>query len=701
MPELLLEVGCEELPATFVRNAVHELAEKLAGALSAATLLGDPAVQTFSTPRRLIISFPDVIARQPDAVKEMRGPAIRAAFTESGDPTPALLGFCRGQGVDVADIRRDDQYVWVTRPIPGLPAVEVLRELLPKAIRELSFPKSMRWGSSRLRFARPIRWILAAYGGEVVPFTLESVTSGLESRGHRFYAPETFTAATCESLLTELRRRSVEPDPALREMAIRVNAQSLANGRAEIDDDLLQENVYLTEWPTVVRGEFPAPFLDLPEPVLVTAMAKHEKMFPIRREDGTLDHAFLFVRNSGEDETVRRGCAWVLTARFSDAQFFAEEDRKFRLDEFLERTSTIVFQEKLGSVRSRADRLARLAAEVADATGAASIGADPAEREWAIEAARLAKADLATGLVSELSSLQGVIGAEYAIRDGYPAEVAWAIRHQYAPHRHDRPADSAAHRTGLRLAIADQLDKLAGYLGLGLEPTGSSDPFALRRAATVLIETAWAWPGAMPAYDQLFGIALAEYKAQGVDLGEAGAHAALYDLFEGRYAALLADVRHDVRDAAMMREHRWELTIPQGIRFRIAALQNFLTSPAEIQTATRPLNLVASARKKGIEYAFTDPVGALASVRLDSSEGEALAEIVRSQEDDLMRAAREGDVATVVAGVRRLIDPINAFMDGTMVMAEDEAVRFARLTLLHAVSLQLLHAGDFTRIVVD
>jgi glycyl-tRNA synthetase beta chain len=696
MPELLLEVGCEELPATFVRNAVHELAEKLRAALETANLLDDRTVQTFGTPRRLIVSFPSVRDRQPDAVKEMRGPAIRAAYNEAGEPTPALLGFCRGQGVDVTQVRRDESYVWVTKPVAGLPAVDVLRELLPKAIRELTFPKSMRWGSSRMRFARPIRWILAACGGELVPFALESVTSGLESRGHRFYAPETFRATTTDDLLTELRRRFVEPDPALREMAIRVNAQALADGHAEISDELLQENVYLTEWPTVIRGEFPESFLSLPEPVLVTAMAKHEKMFPVRRADGTLDHAFLFVRNSGEDETVRRGCAWVLTARFSDAQFFAEEDEKLRLDEFLERTSTIVFQEKLGSVRARAERLARLAAEVADATGA-----NPTERDWAVQAARFAKADLATGLVSELSSLQGIIGAEYARRDGMAEEVAWAIRTQYAPHRNDALAESAAHRTGARLAIADQLDKLAGYLGLGLEPTGSSDPFALRRAATVLIETAWAWPGALPAYDQLFTVALAEFKAQGVDLAEAGAHAALFDLFEGRYAALLANVRHDVREAALLREHRWELTIPQGVRFRIAALESFVHAPVEVQAATRVLNIVASARKKGIPYEFSDPIRALAEAKLDSAEGETLAQIVREQEDDLMRAARDGDVEPVVTGVRRLIAPINAFMDGTMVMAEDEMVRFARLTLLHAVALQLLHVGDFTKLVTE
>jgi glycyl-tRNA synthetase beta chain len=688
MPELLLELGTEELPASFVRKAYTDLREGLGSLLGEAGVLRGEGV-AMGTPRRLIVSFPDLLDRQPDSTKEQRGPALKAAYDADGNPTNALLGFCRSQGIEPGDLRRDEQYVWVTKTIVGRPTAEILAEALPKAIRALSFEKSMRWGASRMRFARPIRWILAAFDGQPVPFEVEGVASGVESRGHRFYAPEAFEARTAEALLAGLRDRHVEPDPERRRVAIETGAGEVAEGTPEIAAALLEENTFLTEWPTPIQGTFREEFMALPEPVLVTAMAKHEKMFPVRESDGRLTNRFVFVRNSGEDETVRAGCEWVLNARFNDAKFFFEEDAKSTLDDFLAKTETIVFQEKLGSVRQRAERLAALAAEVARATGA-----DDAEAALAERAGRYAKADLATGLVSELSSLQGVIGAEYAAREGFPPEVSRALATQYDPGRLGTPTDAAG-RTAVRLVIADQLDKLAGYLGLGLEPTGSSDPFALRRAATILIEAAWNWPGALPAYDQLLDFALAQYEAQGVGLDALGAHAALWDLFAMRYQSLLPDVRHDILQAAILPEIKWESTLPRGVRLRIATLEALATDVAFVQTATRPLNIVDAARKKGIEYGFDDPLRRVDLAKLDSAAGTDLYEVLRAQEDDLFRAAREEQRDEVIAAVRRLAGPINRFFDETMVMVDDAETRYARLTLLHACALQLLSAGDF------
>ncbi|RYG41468.1 glycine--tRNA ligase subunit beta, partial [bacterium] len=467
-----------------------------------------------------------------------------AAFNPDGTPSKALEGYCRKNGVDPADVENDGQYVWVTKRIAGKMAGEILVEALPRAIRGLSFEKSMRWGASRMRFARPIRWILASFNGGLIPFEIEGVQSGQESRGHRFYAPEPFPATHGFELMDGLRKRFVEPDPEERRKVILEQAPQVAGGTLDLPEALVDENVHLTEWPTAIRGEFPASFLELPEPVLVTAMAKHERMFPVRDGAGKLTNAFVFIRNSGEDDTVRRGSEWVLNARFNDARFFFDEDKKKTLDDFLAATETIVFQEKLGTVRKRADRLAKLAAFVAETTGGS-----PAEAAMAAKAGLYAKADLATGLVGELTSLQGVIGSEYARREGFEEAVIEAMASQYAPDR----AESA---TAVRLLIADGLDKLAGYLGLGLEPTGSSDPYGLRRAATVLIEAAWSWPGAMPAYDQLFDKALSLYEEQGVALDARGAHNALWDLFGARYGALLPDVRHDVLEAALARESK-------------------------------------------------------------------------------------------------------------------------------------------------
>lgn len=691
MPELLLEVGCEELPATFVARAVADLADLVGKGLAEAGLAG-ASVETYATPRRLIVAVTDVPARQEDRSEEKRGPALKGAFDAEGNPTKALEGFLRGQGATMADVRRDEQYVWVTKHVTGRPASEVVPGVLEAAIKGLTFPKTMRWGGGRMRFARPIRWLLAAFDGAAIPVTVESVTGGGTSRGHRFYAPDEFPATTLAALLGGLRERQVEPDPEVRKKMILDGATAVAApGTPDVNDDLLEENVHLSEWPTAIVGTFPIGFMELPEPVLVTAMAKHERMFPVRGGDGKLTNRFVFVRNSGEDETVRRGAEWVLNARFNDARFFYELDRPLTMDDHLAKTEGILFAQGLGTVRQRADRLSALAVEIARQTGA-----DEKETEYARLAGLYAKADLASGLVSELSSLQGIVGGAYARREGIPGPVAWALETQYDPGKNPEPATCEGERTALRLIMADALDKLAGYLGQGKEPTGSSDPFALRRAVTILIEAAWIWPGALPAFDDLFGVALDGYAAQGVTFEPIGARRALYDIFASRYGSLMPDVRHDVLRAALLDAASPEVTLPRSVRLRTKALAILREDATLVSTATRPMNLVIGAKRKGIAYGFDDPLLALESADLDSAEGDALKAALKEGQDPLFRAAREEDVEGVVRLVRELKGPVDRFVDTTMIMAEDENVRFARLTLCHAASLAFLTAGDFT-----
>lgn len=681
MSELLLEVGTEELPASFVRKAYHDLRDAVVALLDGSGLGSNATsdvVVAMGTPRRLIVSVPGVLDRQPDTTKDMRGPALKAAFDDAGEPTRALLGFCRSQGVEVADLRRDEQYVWATKAIVGRPALEVLAEGLPKVIRALSFEKSMRWGASRMRFARPLRWILASLDGTVVPFEIEGVASGLESRGHRFYSPEAFPATNLESLLQGLRERMVEPDPDKRSAAIQMGAHSEADGEAVIPAALLEENTFLTEYPTAIAGHFLPAFMSLPEPVLITAMAKHEKMFPVRDASGALTNQFIFVRNSGEDDTVRAGCEWVLNARFNDAKFFFEEDAKYNLDHFLEKTSTIVFQEKLGTVRQRADRLQLLVAAEASA-----------ELAHAQMAAKYAKADLATGLVSELSSLQGVIGSEYAKREGFAPEVVFAIGAQYDPSKLGE-IETVAERTAARLIVADAVDKLVGYLGLGLEPSGSSDPFALRRAATQLIEIEWTRPGFF--HSELVTTACEVYQAvNGLTFDAAAICESLNRIFSARYDALLPDVRHDILEAALLPTVPLAALSPDRVRYRISLMERLATDAEFVQLATRPINLVASARKNGVSFAETNSLAAVKRADLQSAEGEALLECLM---------ALEGSSNDLEDDLRSLVAPINRFFEGAMMMAEDPDVRFARLSLLKACADRFLEAGDFSRIVV-
>lgn len=686
MPELLLEVGCEELPATFVRKAYTDLAQKLAARLAELGVGGGEPV-ALGTPRRLIVSIPDVPPRQADAVKPARGPGLKAAYDAEGRPTGALLGFLRGQGMGIEAVRDDGQYVWVDKQIPGRPTEELLAEELPAAIRSLSFEKSMRWGSSRMRFARPLRWILAVYGGAVVPFDIEGVASGDESRGHRFYAPVSFRATSVAALVQDLRARKVEPDPLRRRAMIEEGARAVAApGTPDLPDALVDENTFLTEWPTPIQGQFRASFSDLPEPVLITAMAKHEKMFPVR-ENGKLTNRFVFVRNSGQDDSVRAGAEWVLNARFNDAKFFAEGDAGRSMDDFLAKTEGILFAERLGTVRERADRLAALAAEVATFTHA-----DSAERELAQTAGVYAKADLATGLVSELASLQGIIGGEYARRQGLPEAVAFALATQYDPSKIGPPTTPEA-RTAWRLVIADALDKLAGYLGLGLAPSGSSDPFALRRAATQLAEAAWAWPAPLDSFDRPFDVALGLYAD--VALDATAAKASFHELFANRYPTLLSDVRHDVLNAAVGEEP----TRPQGVRFRTRVLTRLVADhPSFVVTATRPLNLVRSARSKGIEYGVENPIHLSEHSALESAEGLDLLQALAERDAPLREAVAKEDVDATTRLLLELETPINRFLDGTMILVDQPDVRFARLTLLWATSTLLLRAGDFAKL---
>ena len=694
MPELLLELGCEELPASFVERAFTDLKDKIVQQLGAAKILEEGWKATaMGTPRRLIVSVSGIIEKQPEEVKEMRGPALQAAFDADGNPTKALEGFCRSNGFEPSELRRDSKYVWAEKRVEGRSAQEVLSDLLPQAIRGLTFEKTMRWGSSRMRFARPIRWILATVGGEVVPFAVENVESRSFSLGHRFYSPEPFEAKTLAQLVQGLRERQVEPDPEVRLELIRNSAKKVANGEPLLTESLLDENVYLTEWPTAVQGEFKPEFLELPRPVLITAMAKHEKMFPVQGSDGKLTNRFVFIRNSGEDDTVRIGNEWVLNARFNDARFFYSEDRKKSMEDFLERTSTIVFQEKLGNVRQRAERLSKLAERIGVVTGG-----DKEEQVLARTAGLYCKADLATGLVSELPALQGIIGSEYARREGMLEDVAWAIASHYDLGRNQN-INSGCAKTAVRVTMADQIDKLAGYLGLGLEPSGSSDPFGLRRAATILIEAAMMWTKPIPSYSELLSYAISLYREQGVELDEQVALKALASVFASRYESLLPNVRHDILDAALLDRKQDEHAMPRRIRMRIKSLESLAREERFVQAATRPLNIVAAARKKEADFAEEEPLQKIDADHLQSESGFSLLQALKVRDSEVRKAVEDERYEDVVTLSRALEKPINEFFDSTMVMAEEDQVRYARLTLMHACAEQLLAAGDFSKLV--
>ncbi len=676
MPEFLLEVGCEELPASFIEKAYTDLAASLAKELDALGIKNSEPV-SMGTPRRLIVSFPDLKARQEDSVKEQRGPSISAAYGADGNPTGALLGFCKSQGISVSDLRKDEQYVWVTKQVPGQDTVDVLSSILPGIILGLNFEKSMRWGSSKARFARPIRWILASFNETLVPFSVEDVPSALLSQGHRFYAPYPFEAKNLDELTVKLRNAFVEPVMEMRKEKILKQTIAVAKGAPEISDELLDENTFLCEWPTAISGTFPESYLELPEPVLVTAMAKHERMFPVRDSEGKLTNSFVFIRNSGEDLTVARGCEWVLGARFNDARFFYEQDQKHTLDDFLEKTNDMVFQAQLGTVRQRADRLSKLCELIAGDIDLSTEGT-----EWARLAGLYAKADLATGLVSELSSLQGIIGAEYAKAEGMPEAVSKALQEQYKTPSGEFKIEEEF--VSGCLIIADHMDKLVGYLGLGIEPTGSSDPFGLRKSVTVLISVAENWPAATLSFDYYVRRIVQIYADQGVELDEAKATAALHTIFKGRYESLYGEFSHDVLQAVLTVNPQW-ITYPTMVKTNLEIVQELKADPLFVQTAIRPINIVAAAKKKG------ESIGSNKDLNLELVAASEAAALYDAFHSGLL-------VQTPVGHMKSWVAPINAFFDNNMIMDEDSTKRFQRLTLANYCAEWILRIGDFTKL---
>ncbi|MCH8274836.1 MAG: glycine--tRNA ligase subunit beta [Armatimonadetes bacterium] len=692
MPELLLEVGCEELPASAVRRAVSELTDRVLEGLGETHLIeGRPEPRSACTPRRLIVAVEGVLETQPDRQEERRGPSVKAAYAEDGSPTKALQGFCRGVGLDPSEIETRDDYVWAIRTVKGLPAAEILAEKLPEAIQAVTFDKTMRWGKGRMRFARPIRWVVAVLGGEIIEFELEGVRSGKRSRGHRFLSPQEFEVEDFDSLMNGLRKRKVEPDPDKRVEIIRKESLKKANGKPLLDDELVEENAFLTEWPSAIRGEFRDEFLSLPPPVLITAMAKHERFFPIEDKEGRLANGFISITNGGGPETVKRGNEWVLNARFNDAKFFYDEDIRHTLEEFLDRTEGIVFQHKLGTIRQRADRIARLAKNIAE-----KAGCTPEEVEHCETAGRLCKADLSTGLVNELPSLQGIVGGEYAKRGGHPEGVWQAIASHYGPALSPK---TGAERAALVVMCADESDRLAGFLGAGDRPKGSRDPYGLRRSAARLIDAQMGWNAEKAAIAEWIALAADGYGVQGVGLAPDDEIAeGLKEILEGRYEAMFPDIRYDAREAAWAA--RWDDGTSRFVA-RARALTKFAEDVSFVRTAKRPGNIVAAARKKGIVIEeLNDPDSIDRSLFGYEEEGRLLEAAIKTRPviEQLDRDQRFEDM---VHELRGLAKPIDAFFDEVMVMTDDERLRDNRLRLLAYVDGLFRRIGDFDKIVIE
>jgi len=698
--DFVLEVGTEEIPARFLPGAIEQL-EARGRTLLDEILLGAQEVIAYATPRRLVLLATGVAERQPDREIDVKGPARKAAFDPDGRPTKAAEGFARSQGVAPLDLAirstAGGEYVFAHKHVPGRAAEDVLGEALPGLITSLEWPKLMRWGAHELRFVRPIKWLLAIYRGTVIRFSLDGVTSGRETFGHRFLHPGPLSVATAADYLPVVRLGQVIVDPAERRAQIVAQIRAVAakaDGRALEDPDLLTEVTHLVEHPTALLGRFAPEYLGLPTEVLVTTMKHHQRYFPVLDDQGRLAPLFITVRN-GDDfaiDVVRAGNERVLGARLADAKFFYDEDLKRPLADRVVELDGVAFEERLGTM---GDKTRRLEALVTDVLGLAEPAvsraeptlsqADPGLVEIVRRAAHLAKADLVTGMVREFPELQGRMGEVYAGRSGEPPEVARAIGEQYRPaFAGDQvPATTA----GKVLALADKIDTLAAAFGIGLFPTGSQDPHGLRRAAqgviAILLEAEF-----RVSLDRLVERAFAHLG--GLATKAAEGRAALMDFLRGRIAGAMAEagLRYDVVEATLAAGFADPADAFE--RARALAIVRDEEAFADVVTAfTRAANL---AGKTGADRPV-DP--ALfehdAERRLFEAYGSVAAEALALQ--------REGRYADFLRVLSRLRPAVDAFFEAVMVMVDDRRVRENRLNLLRLVSALAIRVADLSKLV--
>ena len=695
MPEtLLIEIGCEELPAGFIDPALEDLARAAAAGLAEARL-AHGSIRTLGTPRRLALLVESIAERQEDRVREVLGPAARVAFDASGKPTPAAQGFARSSGVPVESLEKvttpKGEYLLARVHDAGKTAAEVLPGLVRDWIVGLRFPKTMHWDGPA-RFARPVRWLLALWGGTVLPVELFGVTAGRRTRGHRTIAPDWIEIERPAGYAAALREGGVLVEPAERRKAIEAELSKAARGlggTAVDDPELTLEVGNLVEWPEAVTGSFDAMYLKLPRPVVVTAMRAHQRYFALEGKDGNLLPSFVMIRSGrgeGADQ-IRRGTEAVLKARLEDARFYWENDLKGGLEGKLPALQGIVWNERLGTVRNRADRIVGMVGELATRLA-------PGSREHAMRAALLAKADLASEMVrsgKEFASLQGVIGAEYAAVAGEPEPVVKAIREHYRP---EGPSDPIPETPEGRLvSLADKLEAIVGGLRAGLEVTGSQDPYGLRRAGNgvvrILLESGWRLD-VVEAARQLEAL----FDKAGV---AKGGEARFPEFWGQRISSALGDYGISAETAGAVIAVR--PGDPVDLLARARAVEEIRQSPdfeGLMIGYRRAANLLRTAKAEDIP-AIGQPLAERADAFGERAEADLHLEtkMARQAVETYLQAALP-DYAAVLRHLLGLRPSIDRFFDAVMVMADDSTVRRRRLGLLDAVRQTFLRIADFS-----
>ena len=686
--DLLLEIGAEEIPAGFVTGALKAMPELAAKALADARLTHGE-ISAYGNPRRLALIVRGLSARQPDAVREVTGPPKKAAYDASGNPTKAATGFASSQGVGIESltIKTTDkgEYLCAVIDEKGRDAAEVLSELLPKFIFSIPFPKSMRWMDKEIRFARPIHWILALLGGETVHFELDGVKSSNISRGHRFMSPGAFMVKDPDSYLQLTTDNYTIVDPDVRRRMVVEQVVGLAESAGAVvlpDEGLVEEVANLVEYPVAVMGKFDKEYLNLPREALVNAMREHQRYFALTDKDGYLMPNFITISNTkAEDmDVVRVGNERVLRARLSDAKFFFDEDMAHPLEDRVKDLKNVVFQVKLGSVYDKVQRVSHLAGFVAD-----TLYGDGTTTKYARRAAHLCKADLLTSMVYEFANLQGIMGCDYAKRNGEPHEVAAAIAEHYMPRF---SGDSVPEtKTGTALSIADKMDTITGIFSAGKAPTGSEDPYALRRQALGIISIIYQG-GIRTSLRTITGKSVEQLKLG--DDESAKLVSDVMEFFRQRVNNQLTGegYAYDTVDAVLAREFDDII----DARNRVKALSEFRKDPGFgpfITTFKRVANILP----EGFEGRLDPALLSETAEREIYEQYETLSPDVSALVDE----ERYGEALFNIGAIRPAVD---SFFDAVLVMDKDEAVKRNRLALIGLLAGMFFRIADLKKIVV-
>ena len=680
---LAFEIGTEEIPAFDLAGAVKQLSTMVPSLLDDAAI-PHGAVKIFSSPRRLIVIAEEIPEATEEKNEVFKGPSAKIAFDAEGNPTKAAQGFARGKGVDPSSLVVEDGYVYARTHTPSVNVASLLSSVLNKIIHGLSWPRSQRWGVQSEYFTRPVRWIVALFGNEVIDFTFAGLVAGRTTYGHRFLAPGPFEVADADSLVDVVRSASVIPSEAEREQVIRegvAKAEAETGFTAVLHPKTLVEVINLAEYPTVLVGTFDEEFLKVPEEIIVDAMLVHQRYFPLYDKDGKLTNRFIVVSNGDPAcaETIVDGNERVVRARLYDAKFFYDEDLKQPLESYADHLGEVVFQEKLGTMLDKTNRIQRLADHLAEDAGLAGQDLSDVER-----AARLCKADLVTSAVVEFTSVQGVMGSYYAAASGETAQVAQAIEQHYRPRfAGDEAPDTVV---GKIVAIADKLDTVCGLFAVGQGPTGSSDPFALRRSAIGIVAMLSGKDAVEVSLVAAIDAALASYAQQGIEFDTDAVRRDVIEFFITRTKVMMRDAGNsiDAIDAVLSAG----IQEPVELINRVSALEAARSEQPEVfeDLAT------AYARANNL---CDSKLGTEVNEGLLSEVEQALVRAVCQAESNVASALENNNYAAALSELAALRKPIDLFFENTMVMDEDQALRENRLRLLNSFVAVFANVADF------